>query len=138
MLSLFSEILFWGRVPPSRFSVLPSRLQHPPAEISALSIKSKYLDDYMKKWLSAPINPTFRPNIVQNCGKDLCFLFLVFDQVLGQTPPNFGEDLSLFFFSWYQSNSGTTSEHEVNFRLNFGCIPNAFGQVFESVPTTVV
>ena len=56
---------------PLRFRVLHRDFSIPPNEILALSIKRKRMDDKTKKWLSAPINPKFRLNMVPNCGEDL-------------------------------------------------------------------
>ena len=84
----------------------------------------------MKKWLSARINPKFRPNLVPNCGEDL--FFFDFNRIRGQNLLNFWSKPFLFFS--LQWNSETVSELGATFPLNFIRITNAFGQGLESVP----
>ena len=50
----------------------------PPNEVSALSTKSKRLDDWTKKWLLAPINLKAWSKIVPNNCSEALFFFFVF------------------------------------------------------------
>ena len=71
-----------------------------------------------KNWLSAPINPEFRPNTVPNCGEDLFFwLAIEYGDII---PSNFDENL--FFFLVFNRIRG----QYLSLKQNFHWISAAF------------